>query len=356
MHPSGGSRRSTGQLGGNPGPLVDAFATMPHYWRHIAPVWEQLRGLGLAGNAYGPRAGCGWGEPANRRRGPHTATRPVIVASIADYRAVAPAPVIYLEHGAGQHYPGDPQTFELGGYSGARGLDRAVLFLCPSEAVGDRWRALYDVPAIAVGCPRLDRWHATRSVQTSRSDQRADRPVVAITFHWECTRIPETRGAWSHYDPALSRLVREAPDRGWQLLGHGHPRLYGRLERRWRQLRVDRTPDIDVVLERADVLVADNTSAMFEFASLGKPVVVLDAPWYRRDVDHGGRFWTWADIGVRISEPDELQPAIAAALTDPPDVAANRRRIIREVYAPTDGQAAARAAAAIREVLCGDPG
>ena len=44
---------------------------------------------------------------------------------------------------------------------------------------------------------------------------------------------------------------------------------------------IEYVPDFDDVLRRADVYACDNSSTLYEFASTGRPVVVLNAPWYR---------------------------------------------------------------------------
>lgn len=286
-------------------------------------------------------------------------SRPVLVAGFADMQRVNPSPVVLLEHGAGQAYV----DTDSGSYSGGAGWERARLFLCPNEAVARRWRATYRAPAVVVGCPKLDRWHhgARYSAQNFARNRPLDsleglepvqrRPTVAITFHWECSIVPETRSAWQHYDRSLPDLVTWAEQAGVELLGHGHPRLWGKIERRWRRLGVEPVEHFADVLERADLLVGDNTSALPEFASTGRPVLWLNAPWYRRDVDHGGRFWTWPQGQVCVDEPGELPERILQALADPPPARLSRSRMVQRVYPLRDGQAAERAADAIERIL-----
>lgn len=285
-------------------------------------------------------------------------SRPVLIAGLGDHQRVNPSSTILVEHGAGQTYA----DLDSGSYSGGPGWERAILFLCPSEAVAARWSNSYRTPAAVVGSPKLDRWHGSSRTRNTESAGNATyeyiegheagtTPTVAVTFHWECRLVPETRSAWEHYDRSLPALVEWADRTGIRLLGHGHPRLWGRIERRWRRLGVEPVERLADVLDRADLLVGDNTSALYEFASTGRPVVVLNAPWYRREVEHGGRFWSWADVGVQANEPVELPGAIAVGLADPPSVAARRAQIVREVYARCDGRAASRAADSIEEVL-----
>lgn len=288
------------------------------------------------------------------RRSAQTGTQPVLVASHVDYQRMSPRPVVYVEHGAGQSYDGDPASAGHGSYSGGLGLDRVVLFIGPSEQVCARWRERYpSTPAIAVGCPRLDVWHRGRVATLARDGHRSQ-ATVAVTFHWECALVAESTSAWRHFDRGLPALKRWADEHDVELLGHGHPRLWPFIRPRWEQLGIEPVADFDVVLDRADVLAFDNTSAGYEFASLDRPVVVMNAPWYRRDVEHGGRFWRWADVGVQVDDSDALLDVLPYALSDPPVVRANRERIVSEVYGVRDGSASTRAADAIERLLNGD--
>lgn len=317
-----------------------------------------------------------------------------MVASHVDYQRTHPAPVVYVEHGAGQTYDGDPISVDHPSYAGGEGFERVILFVCPSERVADRWRSVYpNTPAVVVGCAKMDRWHrpmfhmantttsltasepistrspaatsaagrtiehrgaaataSLRSSQAAHSSQDAH-STVALTFHWDCPLVPETLSAWRHYDRHLPLLVQWARSEGVELLGHGHPRLWRRIVDRWQRLEVEPVERFDDVLDRAGLLCFDNTSAGFEFASCDRPVVVLDAPWYRRDVDHGGRFWQWADVGVRTGDPSTLIESLERALTDDDEQRANRERVSAEVYCARDGLAAERAADEIARVL-----
>jgi glycosyltransferase involved in cell wall biosynthesis len=115
---------------------------------------------------------------------------------------------------------------------------------------------------------------------------------------------------------------------------------------------VDQWPDVDRVLSEADLLVVDNSSCAFEMAAIGKPVVLLNLPSYRRDVEHGLRFWSHPP-GIQVDHPSELADAICLALKDPPAHRAIRARAVAEAYAYVDGHASERAATAIMEALNG---
>lgn len=318
------------------------YASLQHYWEHLAPVVDALQSATtqpLRG-VHAPQ-GRSWGGPLPRDRSGGL----WLVASAADVKRLGPGvPVIYLEHGAGQSYHGDPAAAGSMSYAGGDGLDEVVLFLCPNETVAARWHHRYPDAALAVvGCPKLDRWHANPVTRNP------DRPTVAVTFHWPNTLCPESQWALPHYRPALPRLAAELAGAGVELVGHGHPRAWRQLRREWHRLGVRPVESLAQVFDEADVLVVDNSSAGPEFASLGRPIVWLSAPWYRRDVDHGGRFWDWTEGVPHVEDPEQLVPTVEAVLTgDGHDE--GHARLVRSVYAHTDGDAARRAADAILEV------
>jgi glycosyltransferase involved in cell wall biosynthesis len=159
---------------------------------------------------------------------------------------------------------------------------------------------------------------------------------------------PEARWAFPHHRSALPALARR-----FRVLGHGHPRVFARLSSAYRSVGIEPVEAFDDVLRRADLYVCDNSSTLFEFAATGRPVVVLDAPWYRRDVVHGLRFWEAADIGIRVGDPMQLVDAVIDALADPPGRRAERERIIATIYARPAGGAARAAADAIAAWLTG---
>lgn len=372
--------------------MIDAYASLPHYWQHIAPVFDALP-PDLRGTVWAPRQGCHWGRSLTTRprRDPWG---PVLVASYADAKRMAGRRLVYVEHGAGQSYVG----IDNGSYAGGSGLGDVVLFLCPSESVAERWRAAYpDATAAVVGCPRLDVFHRAMPIgitptgiidggtleqpgcarrphkpkvggsnppgaphpsdKGGRAGHHAGAaprrgPVVALAHHWRCGLLPETQPAVDHFKAAYPALRDAVRSWGGELLGHGHPRAWREYGRLWASLGVEAVESSDEVLRRADLLIVDNSSLAYEFASLNKAVVCLNQPAYRRDVEHGLRFWTNVP-GLEVDEPGDLLFAVAAALEDGPEAQEDRQRAVQAAYAYTDGRAAERAAAAIVEVLGG---
>lgn len=332
---------------------IDGFASQPHLVEHLAPIWralpDGLRGTFQAAGTAGYRAGALGIQLGQLRRERGSEAPLTLVASYMDEQYVRPRPVVLVEHGAGQSYGHDRGAAHHPSYPGGTGRGQVVLFICPSQQVADRWHDMYpDTPTAVVGCPFLDPWHDHR-----KRTPHETLPLVVFTFHWECPVVPETKSAFPHYQQELVRLSKLTDEeRGWQMGGHAHPRA-PEIMGFWRKWGVRTFERFAEVLTYADCLVFDNTSAGFEFASTDRPVVVLNAPWYRRDVEHGGRFWEWADVGIQVDEPyDELgglQGAIEAALADYFSRRQNRKRVVEQVYAYRDGHATERAVKAIVE-------
>lgn len=254
---------------------------------------------------------------------------PVIAAGYRDILAVKPRPVILIEHGAGQTYgAGNPS------YPGGRNRETVALFICPSDRVADLNRERYpEVPAVAVGSPVMDYYH--------RNPSRPEPDIVGVAFHWNALVAPEARTALPHYAQAIAELASERT-----VVGHGHPRMEKVLRKFYLEHGITWV-SLDEIYRRAEVLVVDNSSVGWEFLSLDRPVVWLNAPWYRRRVNYGLRFWDYADAGVQVDEPHELPFAITEALMD--THRARRREVVADIYAYTDGRASERAARAIEE-------
>lgn len=367
---------SSGEAFGAPAvrPVIDVYASQPNYWRHLEPIVLELRRRGHEVRVYASRPGKSWGPPLTK---PRIRGSVVVTASWVDSRAVRPHRVVYVEHGAGQSYVG----ISAGGYAGAELLGHVVLFLAPSDRVAGAWRSSYPQAAVeTVGSPALDqhlrgmfisardlelgattseclssavepRGRTPTAVPARAEVARGPRaagapPLVALTAHWPCSVCPETLPAMPRFTAAIAELPRDTI----RLLGHAHPRDERRAARQWRGLGIEFEPDPDVVLARADLLVADNTSLLYEAAAVDTPVLVLNAPTYRRDVEHGLRFWSHVP-GIQIDYPEFLWPGIVAALDDPPEARELRARAAGYAYAHLDGHASVRAADAIERVL-----
>jgi hypothetical protein len=215
----------------------------------------------------------------------------VMVAGLIDSDRVTRNRVVYVEHGAGQSYVGlQANVRAFYPHSPSLHHRRVIGYVSPRQSIADGWGR----PAVAAGAPCLD-----------ALERGAYSGTVAITFHWDAARVaPEARSAKPHYFERLHEIVGWIRDAGFKPLGHGHPRDVHAADI-WHRLEVEFDPDPDSVLERAACVIADNTSLIYEAAAMDIPVLTLNAPWYRRDVHHGLRFWD-AIPGLAVDGPDEL--------------------------------------------------
>ena len=329
--------------------MIDAIAAEPHFLDHLAPVWHalpaQARGRFLVDRSLEGRARALGIEPelldvsALRRtpqQPPCTTGVPTLVAAIGDIklgRRMGHGPFAFLEHGAGQSY-----GIHGAAASYAGGPDRLdnELFLVPNTYSAELWRRAYPAAAVrVVGCPKLESLPAR---------EPGPGPVVALSFHGDWpVGVPYGGTALYDYAPGLAELARR-----FTVIGHGHPGKGwgGKLERLYKRAGIEYVPEFADVCRRADVYVCDNSSTIYEFASTGRPVVLLNARVWHRGRGPGGRFWDWAGVGVNVDVPAQLGDGIALALMDEPSVAARREATLEQVYAYRTG-AARRAAEAV---------
>lgn len=289
---------------------VDLVASRRHYLSHLLPVWQALD-PSERGDAYLPPALAAAIPGARARVDPPAKDRPVLVAAYEDLRRLdrVHTPILF-EHGLGQSYGGSRESMASPGYAGGDDRDRVAVFCHPNEQAAARDRDRYpDAHVAVVGYPRLA---ALQKIPGPRPVGEVERPVVAVTFHWHAPLCPETASGFGYWWPAVKAL-HEAGE--VEVLGHGHPRLLPEIERVYHRAGIEVERSFERVLERAHCLVWDNTSAGFEFAATRGPVVVLDNPTYRRDVDHGLRFWDCADVGPRVGELSDLAGAVERALS-----------------------------------------
>jgi hypothetical protein len=295
------------------------YSRQPHYDDHLRPIAHAL------------------GVPISRTLTP--GPEPVLVAGYGDVLAARKVKrqAILLNHGAGQTYNVDHPSYSGGGHR-----RDVLLFLEPGPHAAEATvRSMPNANVVQVGCAKLDELHRTRRRRHNAT------PVVAVSFHWRCNVVPETDTALDHYRDALADLV--AGDE-WTVIGHGHPNIQHELEPIWNELGVEFVPRLADVIDRADILVADNTSALYEWASLDRPVVCLNAPHYRRDEHHGMRFWD-AVPGIQCDSPGDLVAAVKKAFVDPVEARVARQHAVSRAYVACDGKATERAVAAIRRTV-----
>lgn len=313
--------------------VIEFFAKEQHFEDHLAPVAKELEEAGV--EVRWTRAG-------------ETAQEGVLFAAVASSGDLKRAEesgklVFYFEHGAGQSYTGVRHS----SYAGGPGRASVCCFVSPGPHVDYANKISYpNIPSIAAGVPKLDKYH--REMKLEPEDPKA-KPIVCFSFHWDCFVCPETRSGFEHFKSALllAHTLSQSETSEFQVVAHCHPRAKKICTPFFAKHQIRYLEDFSEVLDLADVYVCDNSSTIFEFASIGKPVVLLNPPHYRKRVNHGLRFWTHANIGEQAHDDEETIKAIKKSLLDTREKKANRISKIKTIYHHLDGKAAERSAEGI---------
>jgi hypothetical protein len=298
---------------------VHAYASWPHYIDHLAPIWrnlpEQNQGQFVVSSTPLVEKAASLGVTAvlPRHEGKIAdavkSREPILVASYADLRKQGRRPIAFLEHGAGQTYYLPDKSIH-GGYSGGKNRDNVELFLCPNSLVAERNITAYRSSKVEiVGCPKLDDLYEKKKMQTTSGGS------IGFAFHWDCQVVEEAGTAFYDFQTQVETFIKYAQVCDIPIVGHGHPKAWKFLEPWWKDLGVTAVKEWENVVGKIDVLVVDNSSIIFEAASLRIPVVLLESPKWRKNVNHGLRFWEYAGIGPNIRPGDNLGDAIRRAQT-----------------------------------------
>lgn len=282
--------------------MIDVFCSTPHYARQMRPVFDLL-----------PASHRGtWYDAHEDPEGGDV----VMVGAYRDLRWVSDRyrRTCLVEHGIGQTYSTQQ---DHPAYPGGN-RNPYDLLLAPGSHVRD--------PAaketVCVGSP------SQRSGTLSGSPRQPP-SRFAVSFHWDCGVSPEAGTAFWEYLPHLSDQAAALPE---GLLVHAHPRIqFDVFEQVIGKPNLEPCEHFDRVLDEAAVYAVDNSSTLYEFAALDRPVVVLNSQFWRRDVEHGKRFWQWADVGEQISGGGQLAGAMLRARDLDPQ-GERRRAVVAAVY------------------------
>jgi CDP-glycerol glycerophosphotransferase (TagB/SpsB family) len=148
--------------------------------------------------------------------------------------------------------------------------------------------------------------------------------------------------------PVLYEKIKELSQRGLQ---HWtvtlHPKTEPRIREQYRslqgpQLRFADNDNIHELFADADMMISDTSSALHEFLITGKPVVTF------RNRRPGPAL-------IDIAHPDELEPAIALALSRPETLMRSISAYARQIHPYVDGKSSERVLAAT-DALVADGG
>ena len=335
---------------------IDFLAAQPHYLDHMAPVWYILPNR-YKGIFWIPETmldyvdGTLFHDPLLKVYNDDTpklfrGTNPVLVASYGDmlhvHNANSSLPILMMEHGTGH-------TFGKAAYPNGPGKrDHVTMFLSPNQYTVDKIHSVRQAPCHVIGTPKLDKVIQEINPHRLAKQTPADSPLIAIGFHWgtKRNRPPESGSAFEHYKDIIPELSRQ-----YKLLAYGHPLAKAVYKPFYEDLGIEYTSDLFDVMKRADICINDLSSALYEFLVTGKPVIVLNAPWFRRDIQHGIRFWDYSDIGINVEKPEELMPTIENTLSNYIHVHLQQRSLATHDLFPFLGHSAERASEVIQEYL-----
>jgi hypothetical protein len=344
--------------------MIDFFARRFHFIDHLAPIWRALP-VEQRGAFYAPATLQTYADTLGIEIFPLKTQRsfaPLEVVPLGDAPILTCAygdlcwalkgkrrKHILMEHGVGL-------TFQHAGYAGGKGKRTKVdFFLAPNEYIAAKTRsALPGAKQAVIGTPKLDAWgpHSLPFPQIQeRNLGEGGKPVVCISFHWDGSAVaPEAGSAFEHYRGTLGSLAHES---GFKLIGHGHPKAIEQFAKVYEALGIKVVYSFENVMRTADIYVCDCSSTLYEFCVTGKPVVLLNAPQFRKYVHFGLRFWDYTDIGPQVEGPDELTWAIELMLKSPELYAEARARAVADLY-PYLGHSAARAVDVLTRFVNGE--
>lgn len=310
---------------------IDCLAREPHHKLHAHAIWDKL-----------PEDSRGvFCETAEQLQ--ESPNEYVLVGAYGDLRIAErlERKAIYTEHGVGLFYNSEHPSYC--GSTAAR--DTVVLRLVPNERAAAREREVLKCPVEVIGVPKMDAW-ANKPVKLNRPHNL----IVAVSFHFDAIVCPETRSAWRYYMNDLNLLVGK-----YKVLGHAHPRIFKKLAPMYARMGIRPVEDFTEVLKKADMYAVDNSSTLFEFAFTGKPVIVLNCPYYRRWVNHEGnpRFWKYADIGANVEKPAGISAAVEWTKDNWHSGSTYQKQIVDDIFTFTDGRCADRAVRAIMHHIFG---
>lgn len=315
--------------------MIEFYAREEHFKAHMEPIFDKIVEAGY---------------PAKWVTGDQSGDKNCRFAVAASSGDLARATrdkkmVFFMEHGAGQSYSVRHES-----YAGGPKRDNVCMFLSPGPHVTAQNSKFYPTtPSVDIGVPKLDKWHISSSPE--KADPLAA-PVVAVSFHWDCRVCPETRSGFEHFKNSVLELAAMNSNdplkpAEFKIVGHCHPRARRTVKKFFLENNIEFYDEFEDILRIADIYACDNSSTIFEFASAGKPVIILNPPFYRKHVTHGLRFWKYADIGPNAKDTKTFLEAIRDCINETREDKLARKSMINEIYYACDGQAAERAAEAI---------
>lgn len=325
---------------------IDFLARSPYLVRHLVPIWDKLdpseRGVFYAGGA-GVESALAM-KIDNNRILPYIedgdcGNNPIIAAAYGDAVRAADynpdRPVILMEHGIGL-------TFGKAAYADGLG-QRHKFSMMPVQSDYVLRKVHPEIahkPHPVVGMPKMDPW----AREFDKPHEMPINPTIVIAFHHgdKHSRPGEIGSAWEHYIGMLPYLSKR-----YKIMVHFHPASGPIVRERCADIGLEVVPNFEQVLKLADIFINDASSAAYEFCVTGKPVILLNAPWFNPKSSYGIRFWDYSDIGDQVNDPEALEGAIGRAMHNPEIHLNERRRAVHDLF-PHLGRSAERVVEEVR--------
>lgn len=249
--------------------------------------------------------------------------------------------LVHVGHGVlskGQYYTDTPI---------ARREQLADMVCVPGKHHQAVMRRIISKPVVATGMCKLDDLFSGKISRASVIKQFGlpdDYRYVlfAPTFNDELSAIPFVQ----------DRIGQVLPDDKTLLIIKLHPSTKPEYKEMYRALpnkdkRVIFADELDITpfLALCNVMISDVSSAMMEFAALDKPVILFNNPnWTSyQNYNPADIEFQWRDIGVQVSDLDEMRAAVLLCLQDPGLHADKRKKYTDLLFAnKRDGNAAER--------------
>jgi len=231
-----------------------------------------------------------------------------------------------------------------------------------SEWVKNEFIRRNHLPKLAfwvTGFPPMDSLY--RNMTEDLIPQKGKTILYAPTFDENLSAFPVIGTAW------IRQVLQEVSEIDVLVKLHPntlsyHPRWVEEIDEISRddpKIKVlDPQSDIYNIMHRADILVADVASVALAFLVLDRPIVVVSNQERFRDrkYDPEGPESTWRDLGVEVSKPSELLPALRKCLEEP-SIMRKERQLYRErLFGDRfDGLSSKRIAAKVQELLSDSP-
>lgn len=195
----------------------------------------------------------------------------------------------------------------------------ADLICVPGEIHKERLEKQVYKPIEITGMPKLDYCFNNPDkkeeiLKKLKLDPEQKTILLAPTFNKEFSILPFLRECdlnkvFPDYLNLIIKLhgVSDYDDSG----------LFEKLRRQRNNVHIADSFDIDEFFIAADLLISDVSSVIYEFASLGKPVILFDSPHIKEYInfDENDLEWEFRDIGLRFSNVDKIPELIFKSLT-----------------------------------------